>query len=175
MKKARGDAVLKTLPDALQEETYQRCRRTTYPNVVDWLQEKHGIETNPGSLSKFFDWYARKGWVGQCVSIADQIKTEAAKIPEMRKQAQTVGEIAQLSFEILAAQNRDSKFYLDLTRERREERRFALEREKHEWAKKTDRERGLDAVAEEFETCPEALELFNQARAKLDAFKEAKG
>lgn len=174
MKKARGDAVLKTLPDALQEELYQLCRRTTYPKAAVWLASTHGIETSCGALSKFFDWYARKGWVGQCVTIADQIKTEAAKIPQMRKDVQTVGEIAQLSFEILAAQNRDPKFFLDLSRERREEKRLALEREKHEWAKKTDIEKALDAMQGEVAGDELALELFNKLRARLLQLQEAK-
>lgn len=130
MKKPRGDSKLKTLPDALQEELFQRLRRTTSAKVRAWLQATHELDTSEAALSEFYSWYARQGWVKQSVSIADQLKTEVAKLPQLKADAKTVSEIAQVSFEILAAQNRDTKFFLDLQRERREQSRLALDERK---------------------------------------------
>jgi hypothetical protein len=130
MKKPRGDSKLKTLPDALQEELFQRLRRTTGAKVRAWLQAAHELDTSEAALSEFFSWYARAGWVKQSVSIADQLKTQIAQLPQLKEDAKTVSEIAQVSFEIMAAQNRDSKFFLDLMRERREQARLALDERK---------------------------------------------
>lgn len=174
MKKPRGDSILKNLPDALQEQLFQFLRRNTQEKTVAWLKETHGIATSAPTLTRFFDWYARQGWLKQSVSIADQLKAEFAKLPQLRKDAQTVGEIAQVSFEILAAQNRDPKFFLELTRERREERRLALEREKFAWSKKADVEKVLDVVQAEISADPVSLELWTKLHARQQALKEAR-
>lgn len=175
--KPRGDSKLKNLPDALQEELFQYLRRHTQEKTLAWLREAHGISSSPSALSVFFDWYPRQGWLKQSASIADQLTREVAKLPQLKQDAATVGQIAQVSFELLAAQNRDAKFFLDLSRERREERRLQLEREKHEWAKKSDIEKALDAMQAEVSADPEALQLFERLQArllKLQAEREAR-
>lgn len=158
---------MKTLPDALQEELFQQLRRTTNDKVIQWLHDTHAISSSGAALSKFFSWYPRQGWLKQSVSIADQLKAAVAQLPKLREDAKTVGEIAQVNFEILAAQNRDSDFYLALQRERRDERRLQLEREKFEHSKKTDSEKGLDALISEIKGNPEALKHFEALRASL--------
>ena len=173
MKKPRGDSKLKTLPDALQEELFQLLRRTTLAKARIWLQKTHELDTSEAALSEFSSWYARQGWVKQSVSIADQLKTEVAKLPQLQKDAATVSQIAQVSFEIMAAQNRDSKFFLDLQRERRDERRLQLEREKFVEQKKSDVEKGLDALHAEIMGNAEALKLFERLKALMLATPEA--
>lgn len=172
--KPRGDSKLKNLPDALQEALFQFLRRNTQEKTLAWLRDTHGVSSSPSALSGFFDWYPRQGWLKQSATIADQLTREVAKLPQLREDAKTVGAIAQVSFELLAAQNRDSKFFLELTRERREERRLQLEREKHEWAKKSDVEKALDAMQAEVAGDAVALELFQQLQARLLKNQEAR-
>jgi hypothetical protein len=172
--KPRGDSVLKNLPDALQEQLFQFLRRNTQEKTLAWLRDTHGVGSNASALSGFFDWYPRQGWLKQSASIAEQLKGEVAKLPQLRADAKTVGDIAQVSFELLAAQNRDSKFFLELTRERREEKRLALEREKHEWAKKSDIEKALDAMQAEVSGDALALDLFQKLRARLLKLQEVR-
>ncbi len=173
-RKPRGEAKLKNLPDALQEELFQFLRKNTHDKTLSWLDTTHGICTSGRALSEFFSWYPRQGFVRQAASIADQMKTEVAKLPQLRQDAKTVGEVAAVTFEILAAQNRDSKFFLELQRERREEKRLQLEREKHEWAKKSDVEKALDALQEEISGDSVALELWEKLSARIAKLQEAK-
>lgn len=176
--KPRGDATLKRLPDALQEELFQFLRKNSHDKTLAWLDTTHGVSTSGRALSEFFDWYPRQGFIRNVASIADQIGQEAAKLPQLRKEAQAVRDVAQVSFEIMAAQNRDSKFFLELSRERREERRLQLEREKHEWAKKSDVEKALDALHAEIAGDALALDLWQKLSArlaKIAAAREAQG
>lgn len=165
--KPRGDATLKVLPDALQEELFQFLRRNTQEKTLAWLHDTHGVSTSGAALSAFFDWYPRQGFLKTAASIADQLKAEVAKIPQLKADAATVEEIAGVSFTLLAAQNRDAKFFMGLQRERREERKLALEREKHEWAKKSDVEKALDALHAEIKADAVALDLWTQLSARL--------
>lgn len=177
-RKPRGEAKLKNLPDALQEELFQFLRKNTQEKALAWLDNTHGVCSSARALSEFFTWYPRQGYIRQAASIADQIKSEASKLPQLQKDAQTVSQVAQVTFEILAAQNRDSKFFLELQRERREERRLVLEREKHEWAKKSDVEKALDALQAEISGDKVALDLWHQLSkrlAELAKAREAKG
>lgn len=172
--KARGDAKLKMLPDLLKEELFQFLRANTQEKTLAWLKEEHEVSSSSRALTEFYDWYPRQGFVRQAATIADQIKQAAGQIPQLQKDAKTVGEIAQVTFEVLAAQNRDSGFFLDLKRERREEAKLQLDREKHEWAKKTDVEKVLDAVHAEIKADAVALDLFNQLAARMAKLREAK-
>lgn len=173
-KKPRGDAVLKTLGDALQEELFQQLRVTSQVKTLAWLQEQHGIKSSPAALTKFFDWYPRQGWLKQSASIASQIGSAIKEVPALKEQAAAASEVAQVSFEILAAQNRDSGFFMALQRERREERRLQLDREKHEWQKKSDVEKALDALHAEIKSDSEALDLWAKLSTRLAQLAEAR-
>lgn len=114
MKKPRGDAKLKTLPDALQEELFQRLRRTSAVKVIAWLQEKHAVKTSAGSLSDFFSWYPRSGWLKQSAAFATDLEATIKKLPELQITAEKAAQVAQVAFEIQAAQNRDPELFLAL-------------------------------------------------------------
>ena len=137
MKKPRGDAKLKTLPDALQEELWQFLRRTTAEKAAAWLEKTHGVATSAGALSEFFSWYPRTGWLKQSANFASNLEATIRKLPELRISAEQASEIAQVSFEIQAAQNRDSELFLALQKGKLEarktdqnERRVALQEKK---------------------------------------------
>jgi hypothetical protein len=114
MKKPRGDAKLKILPDALQEELWQLLRRTSIEKAEAWLHTTHGVATSPAALSQFFSWYPRQGWLRQAESFSDTLKATIKNLPALKATAAQAEQIAQVNFEILAAQNRDSDLFLAL-------------------------------------------------------------
>lgn len=114
MKKPRGDAKLKTLPDALQEELFQLLRRTTADKSALWLLEKHGVKTSAGALSEFFSWYPRSGWLKQSASFADSLQAQIKNLPALKVTADQAAQVAQVAFELQAAQDRDPKLFLAL-------------------------------------------------------------
>lgn len=114
MKKPRGDAKLKTLPDALQETLWQLLRRTTAEKAAAWLAKTHEVQTSAGALSEFFSWYPRAGWLKQSAAFATNLEATLRKLPELKITAEQASQVAQASFEIQAAQNRDPELFLAL-------------------------------------------------------------
>lgn len=171
-KKARGDAVLKTLGDGLQEELYQYLRRHTQEATLLWLKEKQGIASSPRALSEFWEWYPRSFVLRAAARTSDQLEATLKKIPQLRITADQAKQVAQVNFEIQAAQDRDPVLFAALRRGELERERLLLEREKFEHAKKSDVEKGLDALFEEIREIPAAVKLFEQMKALV---AEAKG
>lgn len=167
MKKPRGDAKLKTLPDALQEELHQVLRRTTTEKAAAWLLEKHEVKTSAASLSEFFSWYPRTGWLKQSASFAANLEATIKKLPQLRISAEQASQVAQVSFEIQAAQNRDPELFAMLSKGELERARLRLDREKFEESRKSDWEKGLDALQAEIKGNAEALKHFEALTAAL--------
>jgi hypothetical protein len=167
MKKPRGDAKLKTLPDALQEQLWQLLRRTTVEKAAAWLKTTHGVETSAGALSQFFSWYPRQATLRQAASMSDQLASAIKQLPQLKMTAKDAASIAQVNFEILAAQNRDPELFSALRKGELEVERLRLEREKFEHSKKDDWEHGIDALLAEAKEIPEARRLLEQAHALI--------
>jgi len=172
--KARGDAVLKNLPDALQERIWQFLRKNTQAKTLAWLQEEHGIQLKSGAtLTEFFDWYPRSCMLRTAASVSDQLEATLKKMPQMKEAAKNAAEVAQVNFEIMAAQDRDPALFAALRKGELEKDRLRLEREKFEWTKKTDIERGLDALFEEIKDNPEAVAHYKAMKAALTKGKHS--
>lgn len=167
MKKTRNDAKLKTLPDALQEELWQRLRRTSYAKAIAWLQEQHGIKSSERALSEFYSWYPRSCTLRIAANTSDQLAATLAKMPELKLTADNARRVAQVNFEIQAAQDRDPVLFASLRKGELEQSRLELEREKFEESKKADWEKGLDALQAEIKGNPEALKHFEAMKAAL--------
>lgn len=167
MKKPRGDAKLKTLPDALQEKLWQVLRRTTNEKAIAWLKEEHGVDTSPSALSEFFSWYPRQATLRTAASTSDELASTLRKLPELKVTAEQAARIAQVNFEIQAARDRDPALFAALRKGELEAERLRLEREKFEHSKKEDWEKGLDALAEEIKGNEEAEKLFAALQAVL--------
>lgn len=174
-KKARGDAVLKNMPDALQEEFYQLLRRTTQEKALAWLEQTHGIKSSTPSATAFFQWYPRQMTLRAAAATSTQLEETIKKIPALKVTAAQARQVAQINFEIQAAQNRDPELYLALGKGALEAERLRLEREKFEHGKKEDWEHGVDALHEEMSACPAALDLLQQAVAAFKKWQEANG
>ncbi len=172
--KARGDAVLKTLPDALQEQVWQYLRRNTQGNTLAWLKKAHSIKTSPAALSDFWHWYPRTRFVQEAKTASDELAAAVTRLPEMKVTAAQAREIAQANFEILANRNRDPELFAMLSAGEEKRERLRLEREKFEWSKKTEAEKGLDALHAEIKGDAEALRLFQLFRARVLLVQEGK-
>jgi hypothetical protein len=168
MKKPRGDAKLKTLlPAGAQEELYQVLLRRTQAKAIAWLKEEHGVSTSAGALTHFFDWY-REGLTRRMAADASsQLESTLKKLPELKLTADQASLVAQVNFELMAAQNHDVELYAMLGKASLEKQRLLLEREKFEESKKKDWEKGLAALQEEIKGNPVALEHFEAMKAAL--------
>lgn len=165
-RKPRGDAVLKNLPDALQDELYQMLRRNTQEKVVEWLKADHGIKTDSGALSRFWEWY--HSWsLKPAADFAGSLQKQFEKMPQLKGQAEKIREITQVAFEMKAAQDRDPKLFFALGKARHDARRLALEENKFRESIKTDIEKGLDALHSEIKDNTEALTLFERLKAAV--------
>lgn len=112
--KARGDAKLKTLPDALQERFFQELRTTSIAKALEWLKQHHGVESSPSAASEFFRWYPRVGWLKKSASFAEELKATVKALPELKITADQASAVAQVAFEIQAAQDKDASLFLAL-------------------------------------------------------------
>lgn len=167
MSKARGDSVLKTLPDALQEELFQFLRRNTQANTIKWLDSTHGIQTGAAALSEFFSWYPRSRYLLQHARAADELAEVVKNLPQLKLSAEDARAVAQASFEINAARDQDIKTFAVLGAGEAKRQKLLLEREKFEWSKKTDIERALDTLAAELGENEEARRHYAAMKAAL--------
>jgi hypothetical protein len=167
MKKPRGEAVLKNLPDKLQEELWEKCRRTTYAKAVAWLEETHEVHVSEATLSVWFRWFPRSRTLRTAASMSEQLEDALRRLPQLQLTTEQARQVAQINFELAAARDQDPELFAMLRKGELEVKRLQLEREKHEWAKRADWEKGLDALHEEIRGNAEALRLFEQLKAVL--------
>lgn len=171
MKKPRGEAVLKNLPDKLQAELWEVARRTTYAKAIAWLSATHEVDISEGPLSKWFGWYPRSLTLRMAAATSSQLEQTLKNLPDLKITAEQASQVAQVNFEIQAAQDRDPKLFAALRKGELEAKRLRLEQEKHEWSKKPDIEKGLDALHAEIKGNAEALQLFEKLKAAMAAGK----
>jgi hypothetical protein len=167
MKKPRGDSKLKTLPPGAQEALYQVLLRQTQESAMAWLLEKHNVTTSPSALSAFFDWYVRGLTTRLAADASSQLETTLRKLPDLQITADQASQVAQVNFELMAAQNHDVELYAMLGKASLEKERLRLEREKFEESKRKDWEKGLDALFDEIKGNPAALEHYEAMKAAL--------
>lgn len=122
MKKQRSDAVLKTLPPALQVELFARCNAASYSAVRAWLREAHSITTSEGALSKFYAWFPLSRRLEQAATFADTLKQQIEQLPAMNGRAAELSDITQIAFEMQAAQEQDGELFFNLRKLRLKER-----------------------------------------------------
>ncbi|MBC8009963.1 MAG: hypothetical protein H7067_07690 [Burkholderiales bacterium] len=172
--KARGDATLKTLPDGIQDELFVFLRHNTQRKTLVWLHDLHGVDSSTAALSEFFQWYPKARTIRQSARAASRLEDALTKLPLLKVTAAQAREIAQVEFELQASEDRDPKLMAMLTKGERERERLRLEREKFEWAKKSEAEKGLDALHAEIKGDAEALRIFEQLRARVGQIQEGK-
>lgn len=165
--KARGDAVLKTLPDGVQDELFVFLRGHTQRKTIEWLLKTHEVETSAASLTDFFQWYPRARTLRQAARASNRLEEALLKLPALKVTAAQAREVAQLDFELQASEDRDPALFAMLSKGELERERLRLEREKFEFSKKTDIERALDALADELGDNDEARTHYVAMKAAL--------
>ena len=159
--KPRADATLKNLPDELMEELWQYTRRNTYKATIVWLKETHDVEVaSTGTLKEFYHWYPKTRTLRRAARAASRLEETLPKIASLKLSAAQAREIAQAEFELQASEDQDRELFAMLSKGERERERLRLDREKFEHSKKTDIERGLDALFAEIEGDAEAERLY---------------
>lgn len=130
MKKPRGEAILKNLPDALQERLWQFARRNTGAKTCAWLMENHGVKVSEATLSVWFSWYPRSLTLRMAASSASELEATLRKLPELKISAEQATQVAAVSFELQAAQDRDADLFMALQKGKLERARLALDERK---------------------------------------------
>ncbi len=124
--KARGDAVLKTLPDPLQAELYARYQKQSGPAVVAWLRETHGIKSNTASLSNFSHWFPFSRPLEMSAKFAEQFKAALKHDPNLKLNAEELSLAGQIAFEQQALQMQDLEGFVALRKVRLKEAEQSL-------------------------------------------------
>lgn len=165
--KPRADAKLKTLPDPVQEQLFELYRKKSVSDCLDWLIDKHGVESSAGALSEFYSWYPLSRPLEQSKKFADEFKAALAANPELRLDAEQLSIAGQIAFEQQALAKGDVAAFVQLRKLRQAEKTFELEKEKFREVVKSAVEKGLDALQAEIKGNAAALKLFEQLKASV--------
>jgi len=150
--KPRSDAVLKTLPEDVQDRLATYLRANSLEKGVAWCATELEVETSTRALSEFREWYESTGVLTEIKRIADQFKTDLARMPNVELGDDTISQIAQQFFETVALKERNPELHMGLRklRLREQEQQLslkALEQKVREYeGKMKDAKSQLEAV-----------------------------
>lgn len=128
VRKPRGDARLKTLPEGEQAALWEYLREHTIEAAVEWLRGR-GVRTSRGSVSEFYAWY------GVREVLRANESTVAALLEDLKRarpdiSAEALQEAGQMFFSSLAIRQQDAAAWTRVQQVglKREEVRLARER-----------------------------------------------
>ena len=134
-RKPRGDATLKTLPEGRQLEIMQYMRDHTIAETRAWLAEQD-VQCSVGALSAFWSWYQincrLRNQIKEAASIADEIKSVLASLPNLNLDKEQLNLVAQTAFEVDAVKREDFQMFTELRRLRQRDQKLDLAREEHQ-------------------------------------------
>jgi hypothetical protein len=122
MKKARSDAILKTLHPKRQLELWKLCQEFSYKTIAGKIKTEWHIDTSSGALSEFYSWYPFRKQLEEFKDLTGQITRELASDRNLDLDSEKVSKAGQAIFETLAAKTQDSKLFLELRRLRQKDR-----------------------------------------------------
>ncbi len=135
--KARCDAVLKSLPPALQETIWQWINGPEgYAGTRQRLADEHGIHTSKTSLSRFYSWYPLQKPLEEASHFADELKKHLSELPGLTMNEEQLTVAAQVAFELEAVKAKNFDQFALLRKLRQKDTENRLEREKFELLKK---------------------------------------
>ena len=163
MRKTRADSTLGSLPQERQAAIADYAFAHSLAETVEWLRQD-GIRTSSAALSVWLSSYRLAQQLRANESTVEKLLEEfkRAKPDATPEEIRAAG---QSFFSALALQQQDPKIWA-MTQSlalKREELEF--DREKFKAAIKSKLEAGLDELAAAFRANPEAMDLYNQARA----------
>ena len=133
-RKPRADASLKTLPEERQAEIIEYMRSHKLAETRAWLTEQ-GITASIGALSGFWSWWhvdvRLKHQMKEAATIADELKSVLATLPQLNLNEEQLNLVAQAAFEVDAVKREDFDQFVALRQLRQKDRRLALDREEH--------------------------------------------
>ena len=121
MRKARPEAVLKTLPPGVQAELWQLLHTTTYESAVPLVRAKWGVKTGTTALSSFFSWYPRSRILERAATVTDEVVSKL-KSAGIDLDDDTASRAGQAFFETLALQDGNADLFLDLRKLRQKDK-----------------------------------------------------
>jgi DNA repair ATPase RecN len=108
-RKPRGDAKLKTLPEARQEQIAEMLSAQTLAEVKRELAAD-GLDTSLEALSQFYSWWQLKQTMASADSMAEElIERLKAATPDLEINPERLFSVGQMVFETLALQQKSTK------------------------------------------------------------------
>ncbi len=149
----RYNAILMSLPEAVQEELYLDFHRKEAKAGLKWLWETHQVNTGRATLIRFFRWFRVSHTLEDVQFEADLIKEALRKSPRLREDAALAAEIAQIFFEHKASTDQRTEDFIKL-RELRLVEQATLRRETWEKHKIELARRRLDLAEKKAAPAP---------------------
>jgi hypothetical protein len=173
-RKPRGDSPLNRLPAERQEALSQFGATHTLDETVAWLL-KDEVITSRSSLSS---WLCAQRVRQQLRINAAAIQTlikgvkSASRTKGCKWDEEEIQRAGQAFFSAMAVAHQDPRVWNMTQRLALAKEQLSLERSKLKESLRTKLRMGLDAVAEAFRQNPQAMRLYEQARALIDAETE---
>ena len=171
LRKIRSDAKLGRLPAERQEALYEFAASHSLTETVAWLRQE-GISISWGPLSRWLT----------CQRLRQQLRLNEAAVQlllkSVRSAAQSKGckwdedqlqRAGQAFFSAMALAQQDPRIWNMTQRLALAKEQLALEQSKLKESLRTKLRLGLEAVAQAFRDNPQAMLLYEQARALIDA------
>jgi hypothetical protein len=108
-RKPRGDAKLKTLPEARQEQIAEMLAGKTLDEVKRELAAD-GLQTSRNALSEFWSWWQLKQTMAEADSMAEELIARLQESdPDLAVKPEKLFSLGQMVFETLALQQKSTK------------------------------------------------------------------
>jgi hypothetical protein len=127
-RKPRGDAKLKTLPEARQEQIAEMLAQKTLAEVKKELAAD-GLETSSQALSQFWSWWQLKQTLSEAESMTDELVERLKEAHPQISEGQLFTR-GQIIFEALALQQKSTKDWKRVQDVKHRRQLVELEREK---------------------------------------------
>jgi hypothetical protein len=170
LRNPRGDSPLNRLPTERQEALVEFAATHRLAEAVAWLGQE-GVIVDNTTLS---------GWLS-AQRLRQQLRFNAAAVQSMIHKAQSgskanrrkwdpeeVQRVGQVFFSEMALQQQDPSIWNMTQRLALIKERLGIEQSKFKESLRSKLRLGLDAVAEAFRENPQAMMLYEQARALID-------
>lgn len=154
--KARGDSVLKTLPEDRQAAIAEHAAQHKLAETVAWLRAD-GQRTSVSALSRWLAWYTLRQ---QLQRNETTVETLLSELPKQGVSPESIQEIGQAFFTALALQQQDPKQWFLAQQLALKKQQLSLDRDKFELLKaKAEQADKARATTEDESLTPEEKQL----------------
>lgn len=159
-RKARNDAKLKNLDGALLVEIVKQARAIGLIPTVTWLATEHGVQTSKTALGESLPYLESRArsWLRE-QAVLGALEDEKLRHPDLKDEE--LFEMGQRFFARQAIADADARGWTSV-------QSLSLERDRFRESIRSKLQAGLDALAEAFKSSPQAMKLYQQARAMIE-------